>query len=55
MDKFKLAEAVSLCKENTRDALRTVYDTLNQGQQKKLLQNESVKRLFDLYEVNYGG
>lgn len=53
MDKAKLNEAVEACKNNTRDALQTVYDSLNQGQQKKLLSNEKVKALFDLYEVSY--
>ncbi len=51
MDKVTLNEAVRVCKDNTREALQTVYDTLNQGQQKKLLKDEKVKSLFDLYEV----
>ena len=54
MDKVTLNEAVQARKETTREALQTVYDTLNQGQQKKLLKNEKVKAIFDLYEVNYG-
>ena len=37
----------------TRDALQTVYDSLNQGQQKKILKDEKVKTLFDLYGVAY--
>lgn len=37
----------------TRAALQLVYDTLNQGQQKKLLKEEAVKELFDRYGVNY--
>lgn len=55
MNKTTLNEAVSSCKETTKNALQTVYDALNQGQQKKLLKNEEVKALFDLYEVNYSG
>lgn len=35
----------------TREALQTVYDSLNQGQQKKLLKNEAVVALFDRYGV----
>ena len=35
----------------TKDALQTVYDALNQGQQKKILKNEEVKALFDRYGV----
>lgn len=53
MDKVILENSVQACKETTRNALQTVYDALNQGQQKKILKNENVKALFDLYEVNY--
>lgn len=35
----------------TKDALQLVYDSLNQGQQKKLLKNDEVKALFDRYGV----
>lgn len=43
--------------EDTRSALQTVYDSLNQGQQKKLLKDETVKALFERYgvEVNNDG
>lgn len=51
MDKVTLNEAVQVCKETTKEALQTVYDALNQGQQNKLLKNEKVKALFDLYGV----
>ena len=37
----------------TKDALQTVYDALNQGQQQKILKNENVKELFDFYGVAY--
>ena len=37
----------------TKQALQTVYDALNQGQQKKILKDEEVKTLFDRYGVNY--
>ena len=39
--------------EETRVALQTVYDALNQGQQQKLLKNDNVKELFDFYGVAY--
>lgn len=39
--------------QETRDALQLVYDSLNQGQQKKLLKEEAVKELFDRYGVIY--
>ena len=53
MRKEQLTEAVDTAKTQTRDALQTVYDALNNGQQKKLLKDEAVKSLFDLYGVNY--
>lgn len=53
MKKERLTAAVDAAKAETRNALQTVYDALNQGQQKKIVKNESVKALFDLYGVNY--
>ncbi len=51
MNKKSLDKAVEACKVEIRNALQTVYDTLNQGQQKKILKNEEVKALFDRYGV----
>lgn len=51
MDKDTLNEAVKACKAETKEALQTVYDGLNNGQQKKLLKNENIKALFERYEV----
>lgn len=53
MTRYKLAKDTATAKTETRDALQLVYDSLNQGQQKKILKEESVKELFDLYGVNY--
>lgn len=53
MKKIVLNEAVNAARDETRNALQIVYDALNQGQQKKILKDESVKRLFDLYGVKY--
>lgn len=53
MRKDKLTEAVAVAKEETKNALQTVYDALNQGQQKKIVKDEAVKRLFDLYGVEF--
>lgn len=39
--------------DETRAALQLVYDSLNNGQQKKLLKEEAVKELFDRYGVAY--
>lgn len=35
----------------TQQALQTVYDAMNKGQQNKILKNEEVKVLFDRYGV----
>ena len=51
MTKNTLNEAVNACKEETKEALQTVYDELNNGQQKKLLKNENIKALFERYGV----
>jgi hypothetical protein len=53
MKKEELTKAVEDAKSGTRNALQAVYDALNQGQQKKILKDEKVKALFDLYGVNY--
>ena len=55
MKKTELTTAVELARAETRNALQTVYDSLNQGQQKKIVKDEAVKELFDLYGVEYGG
>lgn len=51
MDKNALNKAVEACKEETKNALQTVYDALNSGQQNKILKNEAVKALFDRFGV----
>ena len=52
MNKETLNKAVEACKAETKEALQTVYDELNNGQQKKLLKNETIKALFERYGVN---
>ena len=54
MRKQELTKAVEEARAWTREALQTVYDALNQGQQKKIVKDEKVKALFDLYGVSYG-
>ena len=51
MDKDTLTNAVEICKAETKEALQTVYDELNNGQRNKLLKNEAIKALFERYEV----
>lgn len=53
MTKEELTIAVENAKSNTREALQKVFNELNNGQQKKLLKNEAIKALFDLYGVEY--
>lgn len=53
MTKNELDTAVVTAKTETKNALQTVYDSLNQGQQKKIVRDEKVKALFDLYGVEY--
>ena len=51
--KDKLQENVAKVKTDTKAALQTMYDALNQGQQKKIVKNAEVKALFDRYGVEY--
>lgn len=53
MNKYHLTKAVNDAKTETKSALQTVYDALNQGQQKKIIKDDAVKALFDLYGVEY--
>jgi hypothetical protein len=53
MKKADLTKAVQTVKEETRNALQTVYDALNPGQQKQIVKDEGVKALFDRYGVEY--
>lgn len=51
--KEQLNTAVASAKQETHDALQTVFDALNQGQQKKIVKDAAVKELFDRFGVNY--
>lgn len=53
MTRAELMSAVETAKRETRDALQTVYNALNSGQQKKIVKDQAVKALFDLYGVEY--
>lgn len=53
MTRHELFEKVAKVKEETKVALETVYNELNNGQRKKLLKNEEIKALFDRYGVEY--
>lgn len=51
MTKEKLDKKVAEVKNETKIALETVYNALNQGQQKKILKDEKVAALFERYGV----
>ena len=53
MKRQDLLDKVAAAKTETKDALQTMYDALNQGQRKKIVKNEKVKALFDRYGVTY--
>lgn len=53
MTRKELTNAVDAAKAETKQALETVYAALNQGQRKKIVKDEKVKALFDLYGVEY--
>lgn len=53
MTKQELVVAVENARAETRNALQTVYDALNKGQQKQIVKNPAVQALFDLYCVEY--
>lgn len=53
MTREHLEQAVANAKNETKQALQTVYDALNQGQKKQIVKDDKVKALFDLYGVEY--
>ena len=53
MNKEVLDKSVENHINETKEALQTVFDELNNGQQKKILKNDTVKALFDRYGVEY--
>ena len=53
MKRQDLFDKVTAAKMETKNALQTMYDALNQGQRKKIVRNEQGKALFDRYGVEY--
>lgn len=51
MKKKELREKTNTVISDTKTALQTVFDALNQGQQKKLLDDETVAALLARYGV----
>lgn len=50
----ELQERTDAAVNSTKEALQAVYDALNHGQQKKLLKNQKIRDLFELYKVETG-
>lgn len=55
MKKKTLESKTDAVLSETRTALQTMYDAMNNGQQKKIVKNSEVKALFDRYGVEYQG
>lgn len=53
MKRQDLFDRVTAVKTETKNALQTIYDALNHGQQQKILKSEEVKALFDRCGVTY--
>lgn len=53
MKRQDLFNKVAAVKTETKNALQTMYNALNKGQQNKILKNEEVKALFDRHGVEY--
>ena len=47
----ELRENVDKTKSNTKSALQLIFDSLNQGQQKKLVKDEDVYQLLKRYGI----
>lgn len=53
MKRQDLFNKVAAVKTETKNALQTMYNALNKGQQNKILKNKEVKALFDRHGVQY--
>ena len=51
MKRKVLKDKTAAVKSETKDALQTMFNALNHGQQKKIVANAAVKALFDRYGV----
>lgn len=51
--KNKWQDKAAVVAADKKTALQLVYDSLNRGQQQKMIKNETVKTLFDRYGVEY--
>lgn len=51
MTKRELKQKTDRAVNETKEALQTVYDALNNGQKKQIVKNDKVKALFERYGV----
>ena len=54
ISKVRLRQNTEAVKADTKSALQTVFDSLNRGQQKKILSVPQVKALMERYGVDIG-
>ena len=47
----ELNQKTTAAVDETRNALQTVYNALNQGQKKQIIKDTKVKDLFELYGI----
>jgi len=53
MRRDELAAATIAAREETREALQTMFDALPPGQKSRLVRDEEVKAILDRYGVEY--
>ena len=53
MKKYELTERLTMNMSETKTALQTLWDNINQGQQKQLMKRGEIKALLDRYGVEY--
>ena len=54
MNKYQLSKITEEAYKTTKEALQTLYDELNNGQQKKIVKNEKVAALLIHYKIIKG-
>lgn len=54
MTKDELTAKTDAAITEIQNALQTMYNAMNNGQQKQIVKDDAVKALFDRYGVEYG-
>lgn len=50
---MNMREKVIAYNTEVKEALKTIFNELNNGQKNKLLKSDKVKALFDRYKISY--